>query len=126
MKKILSILLLLAVSLFADDWLNYDESLAKAKKENKILIVMLTQSGCPACRYMKNVVLKSDSVSKEIKKNFIVVELDIHEDKIPKKFEYYGTPTFYFTDKNGEKLDSMYGSSKEKSFLGKLKDLDFR
>jgi len=123
MKKILLIVILLAVSLFANEWLDYDEALEKAQQEDKLMLVMLSQAGCPACKYMKDVVLPSKNVSKEIKKNFVFVELDINEEKIPKKLDYMGTPTFHFLDKNGKKLDVSYGSSNVEDFMITLEEV---
>lgn len=124
MRKIVLILLLLSISIFAEDWLDYNETLAKAKDENKIVVLMLSQEGCPACEYMRNMMDGNHKISKELSKKFVVVELDIHDDKIPSKFKYFATPTFYFTNKNGKILDVVYGSLKSKSFMEKLKEIE--
>ena len=120
MRKAILILLLLSASLFAEGFYSYKEALEEAKIENKIVMVFLTQVGCPSCEYMKSKVFKDELVEKKLSDKFIVVELDIHADKVPSKFEYIGTPTFHFVDKNGKKLDAIYGGLKAKSFLKQL------
>ena len=124
MRKIVLTLLFLSMSIFAEEWLDYNETLAKAKDENKIVVLMLSQEGCPACEYMRNMMIENNKISKELNKDFVVVELDIHEDKIPSKFKYFATPTFYFTDKSGKILDVVYGRLKSKAFMTKLKEIE--
>jgi len=124
MKKIVLILLMLVISVYGEDWLDYGEALAKAKQDNKIVIVMLSQEGCPACEYMRNMMIDNSKVSHELSKHFIPIELDINEDKVPPQFIHFVTPTFYFMDKNSKKLDVVYGRLKPKAFLIKLKEIE--
>ena len=123
MKKIISILLMLSISVFAEGFYSYKEALEEAKTDNKIVILFLTQAGCPSCEYMKKKVFTNSEVEKKLSSEFIVVELDIHTDKIPAKFEFIGTPTFYMVNKNGKKLDFFYGGLKVKSFLKRLQEV---
>jgi thioredoxin-related protein len=121
MKKIILILLMLLTSAFAEGFYSYKEALEDAKSENKVVMVFLTQVGCPSCEYMKTKVFRDSEVEKKLSDEFIVVELDIHADNVPAKFKYIGTPTFYFVDKKGEIIDGIYGGLKTKSFLKELR-----
>ena len=123
MKKIVLILVMLSISLFAEGFYTYEEALAEAKTNNKIVMLFLTQDGCPTCNYMKHKVFKDKEVEKKLSDDFIVVELDIHADKIPVKFKYIGTPTFYFVDKNKKVIDGVSGGMRTKDFLKKLKSV---
>jgi len=89
---------LLASSLFADlNWLkDLDDAYDKAENEKKIVMVVLSQRGCPACIYMENVVFKNKDVIEFFNKYFIGVNLDIHHDSVPLELEHFVTPTIYF------------------------------
>ncbi len=105
-QRILTILLLLTVALPADStWLrSYSEAQVQALNEKKNIMVMLSQEGCDACWYMENVVFDDAKIKALILENFIPVYLDINDDEIPDMFKHRGTPTFYFTKPNGEKI----------------------
>ena len=122
MKKILFILLFLINVYGAElNWINdLDDAYDVAEKENKIVFVILSQKGCPACKYMKNVVLKNADVIKEFNKDFIGVHLDIHHDSVPLELEHFVTPTLYFLNADEEILYRINGYKNDKEFLEAL------
>ena len=122
MKKILIIMAFFATSLFAQmNWIgDLEDAYDNAEANHKIILVMLSQKGCPPCKYMKTIVFKDDKVIKEFNKNFIAVELDIHEDPVPLELPNFGTPTFYFLNADEEILDKFVGYKNQKDFLAKL------
>jgi thiol:disulfide interchange protein len=125
MKKIVLLMALVATSLFADlNWVKYSKAIEQAKAENKIVMVMLTREGCPACEYMKDIVFESSNVMEEFNKNFIAVQVDIHNDNIPNSLTFIGTPTFHFLNKYEMKVDRIDGGVNAKTFLDKLKELE--
>jgi thioredoxin-related protein len=124
MKKILLIVSLLISSVFADvAWVDYDDAIEFAEKENKLVMVMLSREGCSGCEYMKDIVFENDDISKILKENFISVHVDIQQDFIPSGLTYIGTPTFYFLDKNEKKLERIDGGRNAKSFMEILQKL---
>jgi thioredoxin-related protein len=124
MKKILLIVSLLISSVFADvAWIDYDDAIEFAEKENKLVMVMLSREGCSGCEYMKDIVFENDDISKILKENFISVHVDIQQDFIPSGLTYIGTPTFYFLDKNEKKLERIDGGRNAKSFMEILQKL---
>jgi len=124
MKKLLLTAILLVGSLFAEvTWVNYDDALKMAKKENKIVLVMLSREGCPACEYMDDIVFENDAVIDAMNKDFIGVHLDIHQDFVPDGLTYIGTPTFYFLNKHERKLERIDGGINAKKFADKLKEV---
>lgn len=124
MKKVLLLITILVSSLFAEiEWMKYDDALEKSKKENKIVMIMLSREGCPACDYMKDIVFENDDVLDEFNKDFIGVHLDIHEDYIPEEFSYIGTPTFHFINKHERKLDRIDGGVNSKDFTTKMREV---
>lgn len=126
MKKILLLTLLLTSSLLAElDWApSYEQGLAKAKNEHKMVMLMFSTKTCKMCNYMKKTVYENDDVSEYIKTFFIPVEVDIQEH--PDKYGYavFGTPTYYFLDSNGKQIGRMMvGGASPEGFLQKLKDV---
>lgn len=127
MKKIIVLIALFATSLFADlDWVKYSEAMKIAKAENKIVMVMLSKKGCPACEYMKDIVFENDKVMEAFKKKFVAVYVDIHDDNIPNSLTYIGTPTFHFLNKYEIKMDRIDGGVNAKDFLDKLTEISVK
>lgn len=125
MKKFLFIILLLSSSLFAElDWAgSYELGLAKAKKEQKAVMLMFSSKTCKMCNYMKKSVYENDDVSEYVKTFFVPVEVDITEH--PDKYGYpvFGTPTYYFLTAEGKPIGRMMvGGASAEGFLQKLKD----
>jgi len=118
------VLLMLAASLFADIELvsSLDKAKELAKKENKIIMMEITQPGCPACEYMEFVVFEDPLIEKEISEHFISVEYD--KQKVPDGFRVFGTPTIYFLNSDGTKFTSpQIGAANVKKFMKKLKSV---
>ncbi len=122
MKRILLIIAFLVTSAFANiNWAeDIDEAYELAEKENKSVMVMLSLKGCPACKYMKNVVFEDKKFMTYFNKHFIAVHVDIHRDFIPDGLEYFATPTFYFLDANEKILYRINGSHNTREFLDEL------
>ena len=111
-------------SLFADlQWVDYDDALEMAEKNDKIIMVMLSRRGCPACEYMEDIVFTNKNVLKVLNKDFIAVHVDIHFGFVPEGLTYIGTPTFHFVDKSEKKLGRLDGGKNAKSFMDKLEEV---
>ncbi len=123
MKKILfgiiTPLLLLAYDMSND----FYGVFGKAKEENKIVMLFLTQEGCPACEYMKDVVFEDARVAEFLKANFVGVEIDVYKDTLPKGIRAFGTPTFYFFDSDGQRIGrQLIGGMESGEFYSRLKE----
>lgn len=120
MKKSIALLALLSVSALAEiKWASsYDAALERAKKEKKMVMVMLSREECPACEYMNDIVFEEKVVEDEINKKFVPVHIDIHKDFVPDGLGYIGTPTFHFVDAKGKKLGRYDGGANVPTFLG--------
>lgn len=106
------------------DWMpNYNAAVEKAKKENKLIFLMLTQPGCPTCVQMKEIIAKDEMLINEINSKFAAVEVNVLKDDWNKKFRVFGTPTFYFLDKNENKISRQFvGGAPGSEFLKIIKD----
>lgn len=126
MKKILFTLVFLTASLFAElDWASsYEQGLAQAKKEHKIVMLMFSKKTCKMCNVMKTKVYENDDVAEYVKTFFIPIEIDVevHPDKYG--YAVIGTPTYYFLDSNGKQIGRMMvGGASAEGFLQKLKEV---
>jgi len=125
MTKVLFTILFLSFCLFANELKFYnsiDTVVVEAKKSEKSILLFLTQEGCPACEYMKDVVFEDEIVKNHLNSSFLVVEYDIHKNGTPKGFKAYGTPTIYFLDSDKKEITrKVVGAKNKNEFLEILK-----
>jgi thioredoxin-related protein len=122
MKRIALLSLMLVSALFADlEWVEYDEAFKKAEEKGKSVMVMLSQEECDACWYMTDIVFKNANIVAEVGNDFIPVYLNIKEDFIPDSLSYIGTPTFYFLNAKGEKIERLNGAFNVKDFTAQIR-----
>ena len=125
MKKIAVACVLLTSSLFAGlDWIDtYKAGMAKALQEKKLVMVILTKEGCPACEYMEDIVFEEDALTDEINKDFVSIHFDVNNDYVPQNLRYIGTPTLYFLTEEGKKIERLDGGANVKDFLELIRDV---
>ncbi len=125
MKKVL-IVIGLCLSLFATDfeWApNLERAKTQAKKEHKLVFLMLSQTTCRICQFMKNKTFEDEKLSNFITLHFVPVKIEIDEEGIPQGFKVIGTPTFYILDASGRKIGRpIVGGAKAPAFLKKLEE----
>jgi len=98
----------------------YNQAIEKAVKENKVMLLLVDQQGCPACDYMKNIVLKDKDVVKELNKYYVVTKAD--KNGLPDGIRIKGTPTFFFYKPNGKRIRyNILGANKPNLFVSKLR-----
>lgn len=98
-------------------WLPYDVAVAKAKKENKHLIINFTTSWCGWCKKMKATTYADPQVVKTIGTEFVaakvdgdsynvlkLVDGDITEKGLTVQYGVRGYPTTWFLEPNGNKI----------------------
>jgi len=132
MKKILLLIMIASLSLFASEEIhnfkyetNYKKALKKAQKEDKLLIVMMSLSTCPVCSYMKDIVFERQEVLNYLKQNYVMVINDIDWDDYAPRFKTTHVPTFFFIDPDTEEelREKKVGGSKPKDFIQELTDV---
>ena len=125
MKRIAVLLAMTASLLMAElNWADsYDAALAKAQKEGKMVMVMLSMEGCPACEYMQDVVFNDDKVVEELQMGFVPVYFDIHKESVPKGLGYIGTPTFHFLKADGTKAGRLDGGANVADFTEQMRTI---
>lgn len=124
MKRILLFLTMATTLLMAElPWVNsYDAALEKAEKEGKLVMVMLTREGCPACEYMKDIVFDDDNVISELSMSFVPVQIDINNQLVPSGLGYIGTPTFHFLKVDESKVGRIDGGANVADFTTSMRE----
>ena len=126
MKKFIFMILLGITTLLAESgvqlYTNFEIAKAEALKQNKPMMIMFQTKGCPECGYMKKVVFNDQKAVQYMNENFINVSLDIHKDDIPTQYDYFGIPTFFITDKNGNQVHRHIGGSRTDPFIQMLQE----
>lgn len=83
---------------------DYQSALIKAKKENKMLMLLVVADYCPWCKKFEKKILLNKSVSDMVQKNFIPVVIDKIKERglYPDKYNTPLIPTVYFIDPSNE------------------------
>lgn len=114
--KLFSLLLLCSLTLFAshiDDFAtkmsysrNYTDALKEAKKQDKVLMLLVVSNTCPWCRKFESNTLEHATIDAIIKADFIplIVEKNADKPNFPKRYHATRIPTVYFIDPNTEDL----------------------
>lgn len=131
--KLLFLLLFLSLSIFADNIDNYakemqfqrdyNTALTKAKKEKKVLIMVLSADYCPWCRKFERKTLSSRVIKPKLDKEFItlIVDKKYDVDSFPSKFKTQFTPlVFMINPENEDILTNTTGYIKKEEFLDSL------
>jgi len=132
MKKLL--FLFIAIIGFAFDWsgkvnwaLSYDMAKELAQKEQKLVMVDVSLSHCPPCRYLAQNVYSNKEVANFINKNFVPVFYLADKDSVPLEVQTYftgSTPTIMFIKPNGELFFRFIGARPPQIFLKILENIN--
>lgn len=111
MKKI-GLFVLLMANLFASDiaWNDtYEQAQAKAKKESKPILVIITSEQCRWCRKLESTTLADNEIVSKINTQFAAVHVTRDKSVYPKNLTAKMVPMSYFLDSTGKILYSMPG-----------------
>ncbi|MGB9766705.1 MAG: thioredoxin family protein [Sulfurihydrogenibium sp.] len=121
MKKVLVLLLLIIGFAKADiNWVPYNQAFDKAKKENKLVFIYIYSPSCHYCDIMDFQVFESKRIEDLLNTKFVPVKLRKCSQEgmeVRKKYGFVGTPMFYFLDKDGNKIKTIFGAWEEKDFF---------
>lgn len=141
MKKLLltfaTVMVAVAVNAADATWLtSLPEAQAKAKAENKLVLIDFTGSDwCPPCKALHKNVLATKEFEDYAAKSLVLVELDFPRKKeqseelkktnraLAKKFEIEGYPTIIVLDASGKELHRAvgYSGADAKEYVAELK-----
>lgn len=111
MKK-LALLALLTLNLIASEigWQDsFASAQAKAKKESKPMLVIITTEQCRWCRKLEATTLSDDEVISKINSRFVPVHVTRDKSIYPKNLTAKMVPMSYFLDANGNIIHSIPG-----------------
>jgi hypothetical protein len=111
MKKII-VLLFTAFTLWANeaqdaakslDYINsYAQGIAKAKKENKLMMIVVVRDGCHWCKKFERQTLSDASIKNQL--DDVVKVLVDRGDDMPQSYHTNFIPTTYFVDPKSQKI----------------------
>lgn len=111
MKKLV-LLALFIVNLFAAEiaWNDtYEQAQAKAKKESKPLMVLITSEQCRWCRKFEATTLQDEDVISKLNSRFVTVHVTRDKSIYPKNLSAKMVPMHYFLDGEGKVIYSIPG-----------------
>lgn len=126
MKKTLVVIFLLKCSLalfsqgIAFDHDSWQNLLAKAKKDNKIIFVDAYTTWCGPCKMMSKSVFTDSAVGTFYNKNFINAKIDMEKGEgidLAETYSVQAYPTFLFIDGNGVMQHRSVGYQEPPMFL---------
>lgn len=90
----------------------FKEALAKAKKENKKVMMDCFTTWCGPCKVLKSKVFTDKTLGDFMNKNYVCVAMDYENGEGPAIAQMYpvdGYPTVFFMDTNGKVKSKMVG-----------------
>lgn len=118
MKKILVLVIatFMCSGLFAQgiefDHGTFNEALAKAKKENKLIFMDCYTTWCGPCKYLSKNIFTQKEVGDFYNKNFVNLKMDCEKGEGPALASKYGVssyPTLLFIDGEGNAVHKLVG-----------------
>ena len=97
----------------------FAQALAKAKQENKKLMVDCYTLWCGPCRYMATNVFPNDTLGKFMNEHFVCMKLDMEHGEGPernKTFHVKAYPTFIVFDADGKEMNRFEGMAYREEF----------
>ncbi len=136
---LIAIIAVFALNMPAYSQLSFNDALAKAKSQNKKIIVDVYTDWCGWCKKMDSDVYDNSKVKKLMNKSFVLVKLDAEslkevtyagtqytEQDLASLFDASGYPTTVFLEPDGKIIEFKYDNVNMKNIPGYLKTDDFR
>jgi len=101
-------------------FLSYKEALAKAKEEDKIVLLEVVLDNCKFCEKMEKEVLSKENVQEAISKNFVFAQINADREPLPLNLSEQMSPMFVFISKIENVKDMRFGYINENDFLNLL------
>lgn len=101
----------------APQYEDFNVAMKKAQDTDKIIMIKTTAEHCRFCIKMDREVMSDEEVLNVLDTNFIAVEIDVTKNKPPLDIKVKGTPSFFFVDKSGKVIHSVFGSWNKEDFL---------
>lgn len=103
---------------------NYDNALATAKKEHKMVYLFIGADQCKHCERFKEQTLSNKDLIKKMKEDYILLYMSRDQHDIPDRFEQYGVPFHYFLTPEGKIIAEVQGSRELEGWYDVLDEVD--
>ena len=126
-RTLLLSLLLLISSLSAVElnWEhNFDNALATAKKEHKMVYLFIGADNCKHCDRFKKQTLSNKELIEKMKKEYVLLYMSRDQHQIPDGFEKYGVPMHYFLNSDGKIIAVIQGSRELEGWYDVLDEVE--
>ena len=129
MKSLISIitLLMLSFTVFGQgvnfEHLTFDEALAKAKAENKLIFMDCYTTWCGPCKYMTENVFPQEKAGEYFNPKFVCVKFDMEKGEGPelaKRFGVRAYPTFFIIRPGGTMQHTVVGGGEVDDFIARI------
>ena len=117
--KLFFAFLVFSLTLFSQElhfFNDYNKALQNAKKEHKLVYVLIVSDTCRWCKKFENITLQNKKIKERVNKEFVTVLLSRDRHFIPKGFKTSPVPRHYFVDAKGKILYSSLGYRDEELF----------
>jgi len=123
---LLSLLLLISnLSAVELNWEhNFDNALATAKKEHKMVYLFIGADNCKHCDRFKKQTLSNKALIEKMKKEYVLLYMSRDQHEIPDGFEKYGVPMHYFLNSNGKIIAVIQGSRELEGWYDVLDEVE--
>jgi len=98
----------------------WEEALAKAKAENKLIFMDAYASWCGPCKMMSKNVFPNKKVGEFYNQNFISVKMNMEKGEGPelaRKYRVRAYPTLFFINGDGKVVHQSLGYHRKNEFL---------
>ncbi len=130
--KILLILLTFYTFVFAQTYqefaqqnsyeLDYKVAVAKAKSQNKELMLLLVTNYCPWCKKYEQLTLSNKEINAKIHSKYVPLIINREERNFPLQFDSTTVPVVYFVTPKDEKIkESVRGYQTKEEMRALLK-----
>lgn len=103
---------------------NYENALATAKKEQKMVYLFIGADICKHCDRFKKNTLSNKELIEHMKKKYVLLYMSRDQHEIPDGFEKYGVPFHYFLTPTGKIIAEVQGSRELEGWYDVLDEID--
>jgi thioredoxin-related protein len=102
--------------------LTFDQALAAAKKDGKIVMIDFFTTWCQPCKRLDKVTWADETVQRWLGEKTVPLKIDAEkEGKLAERFDVHAYPTIVFVKADGTKIDAIVGFKKPDEFLSLAK-----
>ena len=125
MKKLYTLLLLIAPFMISAQGIEFFEGTFKeakelAQKEDKLIFVDCYTTWCGPCKRMSNSIFPDEGVGKVYNKHYIALKLDMEKEqgmRFGKKYPVSAYPSMFYLDSEGEIIQKVVGGKTIQDFI---------